>query len=553
MIPLFIMAITTSPESPHGVDVLRAAPPQYADIVSSESLAFLAALEREFRTWREALLERRSALQLEIDGGLLPDFPFSTTGIRKATWQVAPIPDDLLDRRVEIITPPHRSALVDALDSGANVCIADFEDFLSPTWENLVTGQSNVRNAIRGTLQAGPTKDQHESAKPALMIRPRGLHLSEPRVLVDGKPMAASVFDFGLFFFHNARALVNEGTAPYVYIPKLEHPHEARFWNSLFCKAQDLFGIPRGTIRAAVFIETLPAIFQADEILFELQDHSAGLSCGKSDYIFSCIKTLRKHQRPFLPNREMFTVHSRFLRAYSHLLVQVCHRRGIHAIGGFSAYDPIHREFTGTQPALSRRHVDKQHEERIILKRIRLEKEQEALDGHDGAIVSHPELVPHVRKVFDARMNRAHQIHVSRNDVHIGAKDLYDTPRGEITQRDISGNINIALQYLASWFSGTGSISTNNEVVNTAVTEICRTQLWQWLHHPSVRVSGGFAFTEEVYRSLSSGELAKLQNVLGDRFDRKRFTQAAELLDSLVLQDTLADGFFTSRAMSYIN
>ena len=532
------MTKTFSP-LPDGVEVARAIPHGCDGVITAESLAFVAALDREFRTWQNTLLETRARRQEEINGGQLPDFPFSTTMIRKGPWRAGPIPKDLLDRRVEITAPPDRRMIIHAMNSGANVYMADFEDSMSPTWDNVIRGQANLREAVRQTIEAATDgKTLRLKDHPAvLMMRPRGLHLREPRVLIDSAPVSASIFDFGMYFFHNARELIERGSGPYVYLPKLEHQQEARWWNSVFCMAQDLLHIPRGTVRATVLIETIPAAFEMEEILYELRDHAAGMNCGRWDYIFSCIKTFSNRREFLFPERSELTMNTHFLRAYSQLLIQVCHRRGVHAIGGMAAAIPL------------KGHL---RENAIALKKVRIDKEREVLDGHDGTWVAHPDLVPLARGVFDGRMKGPNQLYVTRDDVYITAKDLLDFPVGTIGIPGVTENISVALQYLSAWLRGTGCVAINNLMEDTATAEICRIQLWHWLHHPAVRLSGT-PLTERLYRALVGGEIKKRRYILGEEFDTASYSLAASLLDAMVLNEQLADEFLTLRGLQYLN
>ncbi|MDQ3193618.1 MAG: malate synthase A, partial [Bacteroidota bacterium] len=403
---------------------------EYKSILTEHALNFVSKLERNFRSKRIELLNQREVIQKQIDSGIFPDFSKDTKGIRDADWKVASIPEDLKDRRVEITGPVDRKMIINALNSGANVFMADFEDSNSPTWDNNIEGQINLRDAIEGTIsftnESGKKYKLNERTA-VLMVRPRGWHLEEKNVLLDGEPVSASIFDFGLYFFHNSKKLILKGSGPYFYLPKLENYHEARLWNYVFCMAQDELNIPQGTIRATVLIETILAAFQMDEILYELREHSAGLNCGRWDYIFSYIKKFSAHPEFILPDRSQVTMTSHFLRSYSQLVIKTCHRRGIHAMGGIAAQIPIKNDEKANDEALSK---------------VKADKEREAKDGHDGTWVAHPGLIKIAKDVFDSIMPEENQISVLRNDVNITAKDLLDIPKGEITEAGLRHNIN---------------------------------------------------------------------------------------------------------------
>src|SRR6266487_4028475 len=434
------------PASDPGVRVLAPPPADCADILSPAALAFLAALARRFEPERQRLLARRRERQQELDAGRLPDFLPETKEIRDRDWTVAPIRPDLTDRRVEITGPVERKMMINALNSGANVFMADFEDANAPTWENNVRGQQNVRDAVTRTIAyTSPEGKRYalEAKTATLVVRPRGWHLVEKHVVVDGQPIAASLFDFGLTFFHNAAALIASGSGPYFYLPKLESHLEARLWNDVFVFAQDALGIPRGTIRATVLIETILAAFETDEILWELRDHSAGLNCGRWDYIFSYIKKFRHRPECLLPDRGLVTMDRPFLKSYAELVIRTCHRRGIHALGGMAAQIPIKRD-----PALNAQAIEK----------VRQDKLREVGQGHDGTWVAHPALVPLAREVFDAHLRGPHQIHVKREDVRVTARDLLAAPPGAITEDGLRKNVDVALRYLAAWLGGTGCV-----------------------------------------------------------------------------------------------
>jgi malate synthase len=445
--------------------------PVESDVLTPPAAAFLERLARTFERERRKLLLRRVARQKELNAGVMPDFLWKTKSIRESGWAVAPIPADLEDRRVEITGPVDRKMIINALNSGANVFMADFEDSNSPTWANTLEGQVNLRDAVAGSISFTSADGKRYELGPrraTLMVRPRGWHLLERHFLVDGEPISASLFDFGLFFFHNAKRLVERGTGPYFYLPKLESHLEAQLWNAVFCFAQEAMGLPHGTIRATVLIETVLAAFEMDEILYELRDHSAGLNCGRWDYIFSFIKKFRSHPSFVLPDRATVTMDRHFLKSYVDLLIQTCHRRGAHAMGGMAAQIPIKDD-----PAANEAALDK----------VRRDKVREVLAGHDGTWVAHPGLVPLAREVFDTYMPEPNQIRRPRSPVSVHARDLLDVPRGEITQQGLRWNIDVGLQYLSSWLDGQGCVPIYHLMEDAATAEICRTQVWQWLHH----------------------------------------------------------------------
>jgi malate synthase len=445
-------------------------------ILSHEALAFVAKLHRELNPIRLQLLERRRERQAELDAGTLPDFLPETRGVREADWGVAPAPRDLRDRRVEITGPTERKMMINALNSGARVFMADFEDALAPTWQNVVDGQRNLADAVRGTIEL-ETQDKtyrlnDETA--ALVVRPRGWHLRERHLLVDGEQVSASLFDFGLAFFHNAEELLESGSGPYFYLPKLESHLEARLWNGAFVLAQDDLGIDQGSIRATVLIETILAAFEMEEILYELRDHSAGLNAGRWDYIFSVIKKFRSRPDFVLPDRAQVTMTAPFMRAYTELLVATCHRRGAHAMGGMAAFIPSRKD-----PAVNE----------VALANVRQDKVREAGDGFDGTWVAHPDLVPVATEVFDSVLGqRPNQVERLREDVVASAEALLsvrDTP-GEVTNDGVATNVRVGIAYLDSWLRGVGAAAIDNLMEDVATSEISRSQLWQWVRHGMV-------------------------------------------------------------------
>ncbi|HYO11953.1 MAG TPA: malate synthase A [Thermoanaerobaculia bacterium] len=488
-------------------------------VLTREALEFVAALQRNAGAAREDLLARRLQRQADFDGGGRPGFLEQTRAIREEDWQVAPAPPDLNDRRVEITGPVERKMMINALNSGASVFMADFEDSLSPTWSNVVEGQVNLMDAVRRQLDytspEGKEYRLHERTA-TLLVRPRGWHLPERHVQVDGVPVSASLFDFGLYFFHNARELLARGSGPYFYLPKLESHLEAQLWNSVFDMAQDFLGIPRGTIRATVLIETITAAFEMEEILWELRHHAAGLNAGRWDYIFSIIRKLHAGGT-VLPDRSQVTMSVPFMRAYTELLVRTCHSRGAHAIGGMAAFIPSRRDAEVNERALAK---------------VREDKEREARAGFDGTWVAHPDLVPVAREVFDRVLgDRPHQKHILREDVSVVEDQLLDfrIEGGQITEAGVRTNIAVALLYIDSWLQGTGAAALFNLMEDAATAEISRSQLWQWVHG-GITLADGRPFTGDLYRQMRGEELDKIGGP-----GRGRLREAADLLDRLVL------------------
>ena len=515
------------PESSHSVRVTGAATPSLEKILTPEALAFVADLHRSFNSTREALLAHREVRQAELDQGAVPDFLPDTAGIRAGDWQVASTPDDLQKRWVEITGPVTRKMMINAFNCGANVFMADFEDALSPTWENVIEGQQNLIEAVRRTLSldAG-TKQYHLNDEIAtLLVRPRGWHLLEKNVLIDGQPVSASLFDFGLFVFHNAEETLARNSAPYFYLPKLESHVEARLWNDVFNHAQDALGVPRGTIRATVLIETIMAAFEMEEILYELRDHSAGLNAGRWDYIFSLIKKFRTRKDLVLPDRVQISMTVPFMRAYTNLLVQTCHRRGAHAIGGMAAFIPSRRD-----PEINK----------IALAKVTEDKERESQDGFDGSWIAHPDLVPAAKPVFEQALgDRPHQKDKSPT-VTVEGKELIDlrVPDGQITEAGIRNNVSVGLQYLSAWLAGNGAVGINNLMEDAATAEISRSQLWQWIHNDAT-TDDGRTVELSLYETIRDEEISKL----GGR-STGRLGDAVDLLDALVSSPTL-DAFLT--------
>ena len=505
-----------------GVEITAPVSPAYADILTPEAIQFLTRLARAFTARRDELLRRRVERQAAIDAGQMPDFLPETADIRAADWRVAPIPPDLQDRRVEITGPTDRKMVINALNSGARVFMADFEDANSPTWDNMIDGHINLRDAIRRTITYTSPEGKHYqlNERPAvLMVRPRGWHLDEKHFLVDGKPIPGGLFDFGLYFFHNARELIARGSGPYFYLPKLESHLEARLWNDVFNLAQDELGIPRGTIRATVLIETILAAFETDEILYELRDHSAGLNCGRWDYIFSFIKKFRNRPDFVLPDRALVTMTVHMMRSYSLLVIKNCHRRGIHAMGGMAAQIPIKSNPEINEQALAK---------------VRADKLREVQDGHDGTWVAHPGLVPVALEVFDQYMPQPNQIDRQLEDVHVTAADLLTVPHGPITEGGVRWNIKVGIQYLEAWLGGNGCVPLYYLMEDAATSEISRSQLWQWLHHGAT-LDTGQRLTPELYDRLVQEELQAIRHEIGDaRFEGGHFPLAVELFNQMV-------------------
>ena len=528
----------TVPRSQPSISIEAPAHPNAEAVLTPEALRFLTELHHRFDARRLELLEKRVARQHAIDSGQLPDFLPETESIRKADWKVAPIPKDLMDRRVEITGPVDRKMIINALNSGADVFMADFEDSNSPTWDNVISGQANLTDAVRGDIRykSPEGKEYALGPKPAvLLVRPRGWHLIERHLKVDGAPISGSLMDFGLYFFHNAKTLLAKGTGPYFYLPKMQSHLEARLWNDVFLYAQEHIGVPRGTIRATVLIETILASFEMDEILYQLREHSSGLNCGRWDYIFSFIKVFRNHKSFLLPDRSQVTMDRAFLKAYVELLIQTCHRREIHAMGGMAAQIPIKNDPEANESALDK---------------VRQDKLREVKAGHDGTWVAHPGLVPIAKQIFDEHMKTPNQINVKREDVHITAADLLKVPQGEITEKGLRMNVDVGIQYLQSWLGGNGCVPIYNLMEDAATAEISRTQVWQWLHH-GAQLSDGRKVTSQLVRDTIASVLESLRSQLGPRYDTSKFPQAAKLFEQMMLSEELTD-FLTLQAYQYL-
>ncbi|HTN52951.1 MAG TPA: malate synthase A [Anaeromyxobacter sp.] len=513
------------PQLPHGLELRGPLPPGHEKVLGPEALAFVADLVRRFRPRVEQLLERRRERQRRLDAGERPAFLSETEEIRASTWTVAPIPPDLLDRRVEITGPVDRKMIINALNSGASVFMADFEDSASPTWRNVVEGQMNLKDAVAGTIEhvAPETGKVYRlrDRTAVLMVRPRGLHLLEGHALVDGRPATAALWDFGLCFWNNARALLARGTGPYFYLPKLEGHLEARLWNEVFVRAQEALGIPRGTIRATCLIETLPAAFEMDEILWELREHSAGLNCGRWDYIFSWVKRFHADPRMVLPDRSQVTMDKGFLRAYVQLLIQTCHRREAHAMGGMAAQIPIKDDPEANEAALAK---------------VRADKLREVTDGHDGTWVAHPGLVPIARAIFDQHMRTPNQLQKKREDVRVGPRDLLRPVEGARTEAGLRHTIRVSVQYLESWLRGSGCVPLYHLMEDAATAEISRALAWQWIHH-GVLLDDGKPLTVERFRTVLAEEMDRIRLEVGDRrFEGGRFEEARALFERMSTQ-----------------
>ena len=495
---------------------------EFRPILTTDALEFIAALNARFGKRVPELLRAREERQRRIDAGEMPDFLPETRAIRESEWKVGRIPEDLQDRRVEITGPTDRKMVINALNSGAKVFMADYEDSLSPGWDNIVGGQLNLYDAVRRSIELVTPEGKvyrlnRETA--VLMVRPRGWHLSEKHITQSGEPVPGAFVDFGLYLFHNAHELVKRGTGPYFYLPKLESHLEARLWAEVFDFAERRLELPHGTIKATVLIETILAAFEMDEILWELKDYIVGLNCGRWDYIFSFIKKFAKRPDFVLPDRGAVTMTTHFLRSYSQLAIRTCHRRGAFAMGGMAAQIPIKNDPVANEQALSK---------------VRADKEREASDGHDGTWVAHPGLVPIARAIFDRLMPGPNQLHRLRDDVRVTAQDLLSLPKGEITEGGLRNNVSVSLQYMAAWLSGNGCVPINNLMEDAATAEIARAQIWQWIRHPAGVLTDGRKVTAELFRDLLRGEQQRLRAELGqEAYAAGNSDEAAALLDEI--------------------
>ncbi|MGO4817369.1 malate synthase A [Flavobacterium sp. W22_SRS_FP1] len=513
---------------------------KYPEILTDKAIDFLTALHQKFNDKRLLLLEERKQQQVLFDAGALPSFPLETKSIRESNWSAASTPQDLLDRRVEITGPVDRKMVINALNSGAKTFMADFEDSTSPTWNNLMTGQQNLIDAVNKTIfLEDPIKNKTYSLNEdtaVLIVRPRGLHLSEKNILIDGEQASGSLIDFGLYAFHNHEELTRNGSAPYFYLPKLEHYLEARWWNDVFEFTQEYLGEQNGTFKATVLIETITASFQLDEIIFELKDHIVGLNCGRWDYIFSYIKKLRNNPAFIVPNRDQVSMTSPFMSAYSQLVIQRCHKRNIHAIGGMAAQIPIKND---------------EQANTIAFNKVIADKEREAKNGHDGTWVAHPDLVSLALDVFNKCMPTKNQIHVKRSDIQVTEKELLEVPQGTITEEGVRKNISISILYLASWLNGQGAVAIHHLMEDAATAEISRSQLWQWLQN-EVKLDNDKKLTNNYYHRLAVEEFEKIKKLVGEENHEKgKYNLAEQLLDVLVVNPNFID-FLTIPGYKYI-
>ncbi|HXR56497.1 MAG TPA: malate synthase A [Casimicrobiaceae bacterium] len=525
-----------------GIEVTAEVTPEFASILTPDALAFAARLQRAFGARRTELLARRVARQVQFDAGELPDFLADTREIRDGDWTCDTVPAEIQDRRVEITGPVDRKMIVNALNCGANVYMADFEDANTPSWENNVQGQINLRDAIRRRIDfvSPEGKAYRLNARTAvLFVRPRGWHLPEKHVIVDGEPIAGAIFDFALYFFHNAKELIARGSAPYFYLPKLESHLEARLWNDVFVMAQDDLLIPRGTIKATVLIETILAAFELDEILYELRHHSAGLNAGRWDYIFSCIKKFRSNRQFCLADRVLVTMTTHFMKSYAELLVKTCHRRNAHAMGGMAAQIPVKNDEAANAEAFAR---------------VKADKEREARQGHDGTWVAHPALVPVAKEAFDRLMPTPNQIaSARRDDVRVTAADLLRfEPERPISEQGLRLDISVAIQYIGAWLAGQGAVPIFNLMEDAATAEISRSQVWQWIRSPKGTLDDGRKVTKELVATMLPEEMAKIRELLGPAYGEGRYDEAATIFADLVNSDTFVE-FLTLPAYQRLN
>jgi malate synthase len=513
----------------------------YESILTDQALGFLQELVERFGDRREALLNKRILRQGELDSGKFPDFLAETVSVRESDWTVRPAPQDLQDRRVEITGPVDRKMVINALNSGAKVFMADFEDANSPTWENTIEGQINLRDALDRTIEFTATTGKRYALKDeiaTLLVRPRGWHLLEKHILFQGKPISASFVDFGLYLFHNGKRSIKAGTGPYFYLPKLENHLEARLWSDVIAYSEESLGLPKGSTRVTVLIETIMAAFEMDEILFELKDYIVGLNCGRWDYIFSFIKRFQNHPEFLLPDRAEVTMGTHFLRSYSQLLIKTCHRRGAHAMGGMAAQIPIKGDSKANEEAMNR---------------VREDKEREAGDGHDGTWVAHPGLVPIAMSIFDEKMPEPNQLNCLREDLEVTATDLLQKTSGKITESGLRGNIAAAIHYMESWLRGQGCVALRNLMEDAATAEIARAQVWQWLHFHGITLEDGRAINPELVNSFIKDELNEVERSLGEQdFEKRKFLKAAELFQGIVMRDDFVE-FLTLEAYEILS
>jgi len=518
------MSTRPMPANHASLQVVGEITPEFATLLTDEALTFVAELVEHFGSRRDALLARRAERQHQLNAGIMPDFLAETAEIRQQDWQVASTPADLQDRRVEITGPVDRKMVINALNCGAKVFMADFEDAQSPTWHGLINGQINLRDAINRQIDyTSPEGKSYglNATVATLVVRPRGWHLPEKHVLFAEQPIAGAFLDFGLYCFHNAKKLLAQGTGPYFYLPKLESHLEARLWNDIFNYTQDRLGIPRGSIKATVLIETLLAAFEMDEILYELRDHCVGLNCGRWDYIFSYIKCFHKNPDFVLPDRGQVTMTTPFLRAYSQLVIKTCHRRGAHAMGGMAAQIPIKTDAQANEAALTK---------------VRADKEREVKDGHDGTWVAHPGLVPIALEIFNQQMPQAHQKDRLRPDVEVTAADLLAPPRsGDITEAGVRNNVSAAVHYMAAWLGGNGCVPINHLMEDAATAEIARAQLWQWMQYPKGVLNDGRRVTIALVQQQIQETLATIRSEVGVQpYPAGHYALAAELFEQII-------------------
>ena len=528
-------------DSIEGVQIKGNYLPEFAEILSEEAVLFVRELHQHFNGKRKELLAKREVRQKEIDKGILPDFLPETAEIRDSAWTVAPLPADLQDRRVEITGPVERKMIINALNSGAKVFMADFEDSNSPTWENTIQGQINLKEAIEGTISfynsANGKYYQLKEKTATLMVRPRAWHLEEKHLSFEGEIASGSLVDFGLYFFHNAQKLIEKGTAPYFYLPKLESHLEARLWNEVFVFAQNYLNIPQGTIKATVLVETILASFELNEILYELREHSAGLNCGRWDYIFSFIKKFRNLKGFVLPDRAQVTMTVPFMEAYYRLVIQTCHKRNAPAMGGMAAQIPIKNNPEANE---------------IALAKVKSDKLREVMEGHDGTWVAHPDLVPVAMDIFNLYMQTPNQIFKQRPDVEVNAKDLLAVPAGTITEEGLRNNISVGILYIESWLRGQGAVAIYNLMEDAATAEIARTQVWQWLHSQAV-LEDGRTISLELYQQIHAEELQKIREMLGmEKYLIGEYAKAAELFAQWVQNEEYIE-FLTLAAYNFID
>jgi len=523
------------------IDITGPMQPGFEKIITREALDFVVDLHREFNPRRRELLQQRQERQHQIDQGVLPDYLPQTSKIRESEWKIAPVPSDLQDRRVEITGPVDRKMVINALNSGASTFMADFEDSHAPTWSATLQGQINLMDTVNGTISfTSPEGKKYRlnEQTAVLIVRPRGWHLDEKHILFDGEPISASIFDFGLYFYHNAKELLAKGSGPYFYLPKLESHLEARLWNDIFVKAQDALGIDQGTIKATVLIETILAAFETDEILYELRDHAAGLNCGRWDYIFSFIKRFKNVPGYIFPDRSQITMTRHCMRSYALRVIQSCHRRGAHAMGGMAAQIPIKGDAQANETALGK---------------VRDDKIREARDGHDGTWVAHPGLVSIAREEFDKAMPKANQVDRLRDDVNVSAQDLLQKPQGTITEDGLRNNIRVGIQYMAHWLSGNGCVPLYHLMEDAATAEISRAQVWQWVHHPDGKLEDGRKIEMDMVHRITVEEMAGIKQEVGqNQFSQIKYEPAAQMFEEIIANPEFEE-FLTLKAYAHID